>query len=157
MRQPNLIPILYHGEELYQNVGRYPYDILGQTEWVEDGQLSDGASVPRLAWWFMPPDGLQRAAALPHDDVYGRQGIMPSGRRIARAQADLMLYDRLVMAGVSKWRAVIVYRNVRAFGWHAWNNSTGHPIVLPVQNELRRLHRPSSNPFTRHIYELATP
>lgn len=153
MRQPLLIPILLDGAELYQNIGIYPYLLDGEIEEVPDGMIVDGASVPRFAWWFLPPDGLHRAAALPHDDGYKRKGIMLSGRTVCRQCLDKMFYERMVEAGVNKFRAKVAYRMVRTFGNRAWEASTGTPLILPVRNAAPTMRRkPAKTPFTRHIY-----
>lgn len=153
MKQPLIIPLLYERLELYQVFEPYPYILDGKLETVPKGMIVDGASVPRPLWWFMPPDGLHRGAALPHDDVYGRKGVMPSRRRVTRWQADIMIYERMIMAGCPRWRALIVYWGVRAFGWYAWSHSTGKPIILPVRNETPMMRRNrATTPFTRHIY-----
>lgn len=156
MKQPLIIPLLYERRELYQVFAPYRYMVAGREEEMEEGMIVDGASVPRLLWWFLPPDGLHRAGVLPHDDVYGRKGKMRSGRQVTRKQADVMLYERMVGAGCARWRAMVVYGGVRAFGWYAWWRSTGEPIVLPVRNQAPTIARkPARTPFTRHIY--ATP
>lgn len=153
MKQPLLIPILVRGLERYQNFEGYRYELLGITETVPEGMIVDGASVPRIAWWFMPPDGLHRAAALPHDDIYGRRGRMPSGRKIKRIEADKLLYSRMREAGCHRFRCEVVYYAVRAFGWYAWMTSKGQPQVLPVINAAPTIcPKVKKNPFQRHIY-----
>lgn len=161
MSQPLLIPILWNSRpegqnpkyrERYQHFREWEYPLLGEMEKVEEGTVIDGASVPRFAWWFLPPDGLHRRGAAAHDDIYGRRGKMASGRTIKRSQADRLLLDLMLIDGVAPWRCLITYGFVRAFGWYAWMKSKGKPIVLPVRQSARTIHKITRNPFRRHIY-----
>lgn len=168
MNQPLLIPILWNARpegrqpkyrERYQYFREWDYEYRGIRRRVAEGTVIDGASVPRIAWWFLPPDGLHRRGAGAHDDVYGYAGIFPDGPKVSRAWADRMLYDFMVEDGVERWRAAITYGFVRAFGWWAWQHSLGKPIVLPVRQAARTIHKITKNPFRRHIYSapLLTP
>lgn len=89
----------------------------GRTIHVPAGFEHDGASVPRVVWTLsgLVPDGLIRAAALAHDYVY-RGNV----RSLTRRQADAMLHDLMVEAGISRWRAYVAWAGVRVGGWAAW-------------------------------------
>jgi len=89
----------------------------GWTIPVPEGFQHDGASVPRLAWTFsgLTPDGLIRAAALAHDFAY--RGFVPG---MTRREADVMLYDLMVEAGISRPRAYVAWLGVRTGGWLSW-------------------------------------
>jgi len=147
--QPSLFPVLYQSLERYQNGEDWQCEAQGRVITVPKGLIVDGASVPRVVWIFMPPDGLHRAAALGHDWIYILQGRM-GDYTLTRLQADHFFYDYMRKAGVGKWRAGIAYRAVRAGGWHAWD-SKEDPIILPV---LRKTTTPRRGIFN-HIY--ATP
>lgn len=129
--QPALIPVLYEQREQYQNAQAWSFDVNGREEMVPAGLIVDGASVPRIAWTFMPPDGLHRAGALAHDWIYLNKGWMPSGTRFTRAEADHVFYNFMRRAGVGPWRAGLAYDAVRLGGWHAWSLDRS-PVILPV-------------------------
>lgn len=130
--QPALAPILYRGHEEYQQIG--PWSVDGHD--VPEGFVSDGASVPRAFWVFMPPDGLHRAAAWWHDWLYQHKGLLPDGFRYTRAEADGALRDVMVGCGVAPWRAAVAYRAVRLFGWVVWDRPKTAPVILPVERRM---------------------
>lgn len=91
---------------------------------VPKGFVSDGASVPRLAWTIsgLRPDGLIRAAALVHDYLYKKNGACQDGFvghstqfKVTRAQADMMFKMLMEAAGMSKYRVFLAYSSVRMF------------------------------------------
>ncbi len=131
--QPLLVPILHEGREKYQDIEGLEYTRAGHKEKGPKGIVFDGASVPWPFWLLMLPDGTHRYAAYIHDLCYGYKGQLPDGCRVTRAEADLEFYNNLRQAGFSKSRAGTAYRGVRMAGWHAWNNSTGTPTILPVE------------------------
>jgi len=113
-RPPNLLPVEYDGLDLYQLFEDYTYLQMGldgiyrpRTE--DKGRLLDGASVPRPAWSFMPPDGRHRRSAFAHDLDYGLK-LLP------KRLADLEFRRRLLEDGVSKARVFITYNMVKSFG-----------------------------------------
>lgn len=152
MKQPLLIPVLRGDEERYQNVERYELFYKGTPLWVEEGYVCDGASVWRPVWFFMPPDGLHRPASLLHDRFYNSQG-KHCGLNLTRMSCDIMFYDLMIEAGVSRWRALIAYRMVRRFGGLAWR-SIDPVIIEPVRNSHVSRSKKSTF-FFRHIYETA--
>lgn len=150
MRQPILIPILHEGRELYQLVE--DYESCGIH--VPHGLVVDGASVPRLAWWFMPPDGLHRGAALIHDWLYINRGdLKDDGIKWCRKACDEMFHSLMLMAGVSRFRAGTAYRAVRRFGWHPWRKSRGEPVILPIRHAAPASQIKKSILKPRHIYD----
>lgn len=153
IRQPLIIPIIYNDGECYQGVEPYSVRYKGYDLTVEEGYVCDGASVPRIAWWFMPPDGLHRAASYLHDRFYDEQGNVGS-IHFSRVQCDIMFYDLMVQAGVAPWRAWIAFSFVRMFGQSAWWSQDDPPVtILPIRNaHVARTHR-GRNFATRHLYE----
>lgn len=131
IRQPLIIPITVEHSERYQNAKAWKFWAVDHEETVPKGLIIDGASVPRFAWSFMPPDGLHRAGALAHDWIYLNKGIMPSGYMITKRQADDIFYNFMVEAGVGRTRAGLAAMSVRWFGQGAWD-STDHILILPV-------------------------
>lgn len=153
VEQPFLTPVWIERRELYQVQRRYPFDCYGSKEEAPEGMIVDGASVPRLAWWFLPPDGLHRAAALGHDWNNKMKGLLANGQRITRLQADVLFYETMICAGVPKWRALTAYRVVRQFGLRAWNDPKNVPMILPlVQHAPSRRRVLPQFALTRHIY-----
>lgn len=115
--QPDIRPIArrrYRLKALYQIVTRVGNVI------VPAGFEHDGASIPRLAWALsgLTPDGLIRAAALVHDFLY--RFAAAGERAVTRAEADLVFYDLMREAGLSRYRAGVAYYGVRAGGWVSW-------------------------------------
>ena len=84
---------------------------------VPAGFVSDFASVPRIFWSWIPPHGRYLWASVVHDFLY-HVGA-PSG--ITRAEADHVFYQMMLHAGVSKWRARIMYGAVRVGGGNRGN------------------------------------
>jgi hypothetical protein len=77
------------------------------------GFMSDGASVPRALWWFMPPWGDRSTlAALFHDFVCEARPPLPGLE--TRAACDRLLYDALIDLCVARWRARLAWAGVRA-------------------------------------------
>lgn len=153
MKQPLTIPILWGDEERYQNVEPYSIRYRDHDIVVEHGYICDGASVPRMAWWFMPPDGLHRAASLIHDRFYDGQGKVGE-LNFTRYKCDLMFYELMLQAGVSKSRSLIAYQMVRRFGGAAWESQGDPPVLIkPVHNaHVTRAKKRKSFIF-RHLYE----
>jgi hypothetical protein len=143
VRQPSLIPILYEGEERYQLTHNWTV----RNHKVPKGLVIDGASVPRIVWSFMPPDGLHRAGAAWHDWLYINRGTLPDGFEYDKAYADNEFYNVMVESGVSRTRAGIAYQAVKRFGCKAWG-SIESPIILPVTRRFTPISQKKSN----HIY-----
>jgi len=108
-RPPNLLPVEFEGLELYQLAEDYTYLHNGKPRTEKKGRLVDGASVPRLAWSFCPPDGRHRRSAFCHDVDYQLK-LLP------KHQADLDFRTRLLEDGVAAWRRLVIYQAVKTFG-----------------------------------------
>lgn len=134
-RQPLLIPIQHKGREKYQFIEQWPFTENGRKHIVPKGVVIDGASVPRLCWPWMPPDGLHRAGAAGHDWAYLNKGHI-DGLSLSRAECDLIFYNLMVDAGVSPRRAGIAYRGVRLGGWAVWNRPQEPLVILPVDRRM---------------------
>ena len=88
-----------------------PYSWDGAT--VPRGFETDGASIPRAFWIYVHPfyDGLR--AALLHDQDYRVQDK-------TRKEADALFYRRLVMLGIRRSKAWVLWLALRAGGGRAW-------------------------------------
>ena len=86
---------------------------------IPSGTMTDGASVPRLLWWFLPPwgDKSTRAAVL-HDYICGlvEEGLgalMPQCD--TRAKCDREFRHALLALGVNLVSAWIAWAGVRLY------------------------------------------
>lgn len=102
---------------------------------VPENFNTDIASSPQITWSLgFKPDGLHRAAAVVHDYMYVKGGVLPPGtyqcKNAAgwvnletywpRRQADDLFYKMMIHYGVPYWRAKTMWLAVRAFGWAFW-------------------------------------
>lgn len=81
------------------------------------GFMSDGATVPRFLWWFLPPWGdAATVAALIHDFACDS---LKAGNPVAggptRAACDALFREALLDVGVAAWRAWLCWSGVRAY------------------------------------------
>ncbi len=136
-RQPLLIPILHNGAEAYQLVEPWSFFSMATDVVVPKGFIADGASVPRMLWSFMPPDGTHRAAALAHDWIYANKGFLAEPHLMwERFEADDVFLELMLKALIAPWRANIAFRGVRLGGWLPWRRSSGVPTIEPVRNAM---------------------
>lgn len=96
---------------------------------VPKGFPTDLASIPRLAWIVLPPDGPWVKAAVIHDFLYTTQGTgywkkQPKGitrsSHYTREEADWILRDALENRGVPAIWRYIIWAAVRVGGASAW-------------------------------------
>lgn len=81
------------------------------------GFMSDGATVPRFLWWFLPPWGdRSTVAALIHDFACDslKAGAPVSGGD-TRLACDRLFRLAMLELGVSPWLAWISWAGVRAY------------------------------------------
>jgi len=113
---------------------------------VHKGFTTNLASIPRLARLFVPKTGKHDQAATLHDQGYEYRVIFirqADGKIKAvekdRAYWDRVFYDALLVLGVRKTRAWLMYRAVRMGGWVAWRKSSKankkHPYIATLQAE----------------------
>jgi hypothetical protein len=110
----------------WQEAGRIAIT-LGAVGWQHGGiyalipasYMSDGASVPRWLWWFLPPWGDRATfAALLHDYLLDRlQGFLPGGPVQGcetRKLCDRQFLLACLALGVPAWKAYLAWAGVRA-------------------------------------------
>lgn len=85
---------------------------------VPCGYETDLASIPRILWTLLPPFGRYSQAAVIHDYLYETKGI---DGKYTRYEADKLFYKLMLKYGTYKWKAVIMFLAVRAFGGRWWN------------------------------------
>ena len=81
---------------------------------VKEGFETDFASVPRIFWRILPPDGQYTQAAVLHDFLYNQQ-LFP------RKKCDGVFLEAMEVLEVPKWKRLMIYRAVRIFGWMYWS------------------------------------
>lgn len=100
------------------------------------GMTTDLASIPRVAWALMPPDGPWAYAATIHDDCYKTLGNftyhwphstkvyvgMPTGPPLTRADCDETFRQAMVATRVEDWKRVVIYEAVRLGGAGGWGS-----------------------------------
>ncbi|EKZ3211521.1 DUF1353 domain-containing protein [Salmonella enterica] len=84
---------------------------------VPAGFVTDLASVPRIFWTLLPPDGKYAKAAIIHDYLY-------DNALRTKKEADLIFLDGMTVLGVPKWKRTIMYYAVRLFGKGMYNRKT---------------------------------
>lgn len=131
MKQPDVRPVKESGE-LYKLWADYTFSFeYKNTTYkfkINQGFTYDGASVPKFAWTLIGllPDGIHRPAALIHDFMYTRRGMMMTDEGIPfkydREFADLFFYEALNFVGLKSWHSRLAYRVARLFGKKQWND-----------------------------------
>ena len=94
----------------------------GITHTVEIDFITDGGSIPPVAWPIIgsPFVGRYRKSVLIHDKLYATQRD-DEGNKITRKYADKVFLDAMKDEGVSWWKRHTMYRVVRLYSWIIWN------------------------------------
>jgi hypothetical protein len=82
----------------------------GETIIVPSGFITDFASVPRIFLLILPSTGRYSTASVIHDLLY-------TTRERSRKESDEIFYNGMIILGTKKWKAWIMYKSVRLFGW----------------------------------------
>jgi len=82
---------------------------------VPEGFVSDGASIPRLAWIFIgsPWSGKYAPGAIIHDYIYHTN-------MFSRKDCDDIFMESMKVLKVPSWKRIIIHRSLRMFGWTCW-------------------------------------
>jgi hypothetical protein len=99
------------------------------------GFQTDLASIPRLAWTFVPKVGKWDFAACVHDAGYGNALVTEHGDRIfaVKAVSDTLFLEGMHAQGVNGFLAQFMYRAVSLFG-----NPEGHPLANALPGDAVR-------------------
>lgn len=107
------------GNMLWEVYTEFDYQVGGEKSKdfirIPKGFTTDFASVPRLFWQILPPDGQYTGAALVHDYLYWLQ-------LRTRKESDGIFLEAMKALGVPLVERLIMYQAVRSFGWMPWNN-----------------------------------
>jgi len=102
---------------------------------VPVGFVTDFASIPRIFWSVLPPDGKYTWAAIIHDYLYWTQVG-------SKATADSTLLYGMEDFGISTFVKTAIYEGVHLFGENAWQDNKR----LKESGEKRILREFPSNP-----------
>jgi hypothetical protein len=101
---------------------------------IPKGFVTDLASIPRLFWTLLPPDGPWVKAAVIHDYLYYTKGSglwkghprsISRAKDYTRPEADWILRDAMKDRHVDGFGRNAIYFAVRFGGQHGWDNSPG--------------------------------
>ncbi|RFB04636.1 DUF1353 domain-containing protein [Parvularcula marina] len=125
--------------------------------WEEDGEVheisltvsqryvTDFASIPVYAGWFVSPFGKHSEASVVHDYLYSIGGL-------TRREVDALLYAEMRKSGVDPFRAALVYSSVRFRGNPAFgrdNEWTDNFYDVVAQDRLPEGCMPSREEATK--------
>ncbi|ELH3242194.1 DUF1353 domain-containing protein [Salmonella enterica] len=117
---PAILEMLdHHLWRVYEPFEFYLNDDNSDVISVPAGFVTDLASVPRIFWALLPPDGKYAKAAIIHDYMY-------DNALRTKKEADLIFLDGMAVLGVSKWKRIIMYLAVWFFG-RGMYGKTGSP------------------------------
>ena len=85
---------------------------------VPAGFGTDFASIPKLFWNILPPQGDYGKAAVIHDYLYVTQGLEG---KYSRKQCDYIFLQGMEVLGVGGLARWLIYNAVRWFGGWAWD------------------------------------
>jgi hypothetical protein len=105
---------------------------------VPEGFVTDFASIPRIFWSALRPDGLYTYPAIVHDYLYWEQNV-------SRDAADAILKYGMEDFRINTATVAAVYNAVRTFGNSAWQNNAR----LKAAGERRLLSRQPTDPTIR--------
>lgn len=127
------------------------YYLLKPTIWLPDkgqeqlksvnvpvGFVTDFASIPRIFWSLLPPDGKYTHPAIVHDFLYWTQTV-------PREDADQILKIMMEDFSVGGTTVTAIYTAVRTFGGLAWNSNA----KLKEGGERRILKLLPEDPLTK--------
>lgn len=88
----------------------------GEVISVPRGFLTDFASVPRVFWVIIPPDGSYSQGAVLHDYMYTKH-------LYKRKECDRIFYEAMGVLKVPQWKRWLMWKCVRLGGWYGWNKN----------------------------------
>lgn len=103
---------------------------------VPAGYLSDGASVPRMVWWLLPPWGAYGQAAVVHDLLCEYlQVLTDSGEPadITRAECDQLFAEAMAVLAVPRLKGITLYAGVSLYRVFA---HVDQPSATPLKRQL---------------------
>jgi hypothetical protein len=111
-----LTPLDYRhlsGEEIML-VAPFAVDLHGELVLVPPGFISDGASIPRIAWRVVGhPFADYLESAILHDWLYSTEFFPREG-------CDSVFLQAMEAQEIAAWRRMAMWRAVRDWGWLTW-------------------------------------
>jgi Protein of unknown function (DUF1353) len=89
--------------------------VAGETITIPVGFVTDYASIPRIFWNILPPDGDARFPAILHDYLYSLRGWAPCFK--TRKACDDLFLEAMCHVGVPAVERITIWAAVRLFGW----------------------------------------
>lgn len=111
------------GRDFYRVLEPFRYYIgeKGSAHWIsiDEGYLTDGASVPRLFWSLVPPMGRYAAAAVIHDKLCETLRVYSEEREamlsIPRKTADSIFLEAMKVLNVPTFKRNLMYTAVATY------------------------------------------
>ena len=97
-------------EKFEYHIGCYPSD---QLILVPVGFITDFASVPKLFWPIIAPNGKHGKAAVIHDYCYATGCC-------SKTKSDKIFLEGMEILKVKQWKREVIYWSVFIFGWGPW-------------------------------------
>lgn len=105
---------------------RAPFECVlpdGRRLTVPAGYLTDFASIPAAALWYVDDDAPEILyGSIVHDWLYSCQGATGDGQNFTRRAADELLRASMLACGASAMEARVVYAAVRLGGGSHWKD-----------------------------------
>ncbi len=106
-----------YGGDKWRLVEDFDYATIdGQFIRIQHGFICDLASIPRPIRLAIPVNGRHRQAAIVHDWLYNRGGLINEMKRISRKECDLIFLEAMTETGVSYFKRWAMYYGVRMGG-----------------------------------------
>lgn len=108
-----------YSKDRYELSEIYEFKALDNTFIIPEGYLTDGASIPRILWSFLPPNSPEYlTAAVCHDYLcelaYGSKKAL-NGFKPSFKEADEVFKKHLKELGVKPYKVFILYYGVRIY------------------------------------------
>ncbi|EBI1833225.1 DUF1353 domain-containing protein [Salmonella enterica] len=94
---------------VHESFELYPSDDESGVIEVPAGFITDLATIPRIFWILLPPDGKYAKVAIIHDYLY-------DNALRTKKEADKIFLDGMTVLGVPKRKRTVMYWAVRMFG-----------------------------------------
>ncbi len=110
------------------------YDHLDRLRKIPAGFIFDGVSRPWFLEWYLPMNSINNIAFGRHDEGYCHQQPFnikyPETQSELRKQADKQLFlDICRNKNNSILKGLLVYLNIRLFGWWAWRQNKKYMLL----------------------------
>jgi len=92
---------------------------------ISTGFVTDLASTPKPLWSILPPFGRYLPSAILHDFLY-------MTKVFSRKKADKIFYEGMIILGVPKWKAKLMYYAVRIGGGKSYRKHSSY--ILPLKD-----------------------